>query len=319
MGKLAIMAVMKAIFAASSGLNSDDWVAPLQNALPEVDFYTWVPEGPAIGAEIAVVWQPPADIFQREPGLRAVFNLGAGVDALLRLPGLSKNVAIVRLEDGGMAVQMAEYAIYALTRASRQFDVYQRLQSQEQWQPQPDIRRADWSVGVMGMGVMGKRVAQAIATLGYPVAGWARSGKQVPGIDNYAGRSQFEAFLKRTRVLVNTLPLTPETTGILNRQTLGLLQPGAHLINMARGEHLVEEDLLALLDSGHMHGATLDVFQQEPLPAGHAFWQHPNITVTPHIAGATLLEEAVLQVSEKVRQFLRGESVTGLVLRERGY
>lgn len=313
------MAAMKAIFAASSGLNPDDWIAPLQNALPEVEFYNWAPDGPSVGAEIAIVWQPPVDLFEREPGLQAVFNLGAGVDALLRLPGLRKNVAIVRLEDGGMAVQMAEYAIYALIRASRQFAEYQRLQAQEQWLPQPDIRRADWSVGVMGMGVMGKRVAQAIASLGYPVAGWARSGKQVPGIDNYAGSGHFDAFLKRTRVLVNTLPLTPETTGILNRQTLGLLQPGAHLINMARGEHLVEEDLLALLDNGHMHGATLDVFQQEPLPAGHAFWKHPNITVTPHIAGATLLEEAVSQVSEKIRQFLRGESVTGLVLRERGY
>lgn len=313
------MAAMKAIFAASTGLNPDDWIAPLQNALPGVEFYNWSPDGPSIGAEIAVVWQPHADIFLREPGLRAVFNLGAGVDALLRLPGLREEVAIVRLEDGGMAVQMAEYAIYALIRASRQFDEYQRQQAQGQWQRQPDIRRADWPVGVMGMGVMGTRVAQAIASLGYPVAGWARSGKQVPGLDNYAGRGHFDAFLGRTRVLVNTLPLTPETTGILNRQTLERLLPGAHLVNMARGEHLVEEDLLALLDSGHMHGATLDVFRQEPLPEDHPFWKHPRITVTPHVAGATLLEEAVQQVSQKISQFLRGEAVTGLVLRARGY
>jgi len=299
------------------------WVAPLAAALPEATVLPWQDDGVAVDADVAVVWQPPAQLFTRERKLKAIFNLGAGVDGLLQLPTLPADVPIVRLEDAGMAVQMAEYAAYALVRASRQFDAYEHQQGEGRWQELPETRRADWPVGVLGLGVMGARVAHTLAALDYPVAGWSRSGRGPEGtqarIQTYAGEAGFGAFLARTRVLVNLLPLTPETRNILCRDTLGQLLPGAYLINMGRGEHLVEDDLLALLDDGHMAGATLDVFRTEPLPARHRFWTHPRVTVTPHIAAISLRQNTVAQITEKIRAMQQGQPLTGVVSRERGY
>lgn len=310
---------MNIIFASTMDLDDDAWIKPLQAAIPSARIHGWSANSASVGADIAIAWNPPKDLFQRETGIRAVFNLGAGVDALFRLPGLGDDVSVVRIEDAGMAVQMAEYAVYALVRASRQFDEYERLQKLKRWDPQPDIQRSTWSVGVLGMGVMGTRVAQTIASLDYPVAGWSRSGKELPGVQKFAGPDQLPAFLARTRVLINTLPLTDETRGILRRETLQQLLPGAYLISMGRGAHLVEEDLQPLLDSGHLSGATLDVFREEPLPQQHPFWSDPRITITPHVAAASLREETIEQVSDKINRYLRGEPLTGVVERGRGY
>lgn len=310
---------MNIIFASTLDLDDDAWIKPLQAAIPSARLHGWSDNGVSVGADLAIAWNPPQDLFQREPGIKAVFNLGAGVDALFRLPGLGDGVSVVRIEDAGMAVQMAEYAVYALVRASRQFDEYERLQKLKRWEQQPDIQRGKWTVGVLGMGVMGTRVAQTIASLDYPVAGWSRSGKDLPGVQKFAGADELPAFLARTRVLINTLPLTSETRGILRRETLQQLQPGAYLISMGRGAHLVEEDLQPLLDSGQLLGATLDVFQQEPLPENHPFWSDPRITITPHVAAASLREETIEQVSNKINCYLRGEPLTGVVARDRGY
>ena len=310
---------MKIIFASVLDGDPDEWIVPLQAAVPDAQFYNWVGDGPPVGADLAVVWNPPTDLLLREPGVRAVFNLGAGVDALFRLPGLRDDTPLIRLEDAGMAVQMAEYAVYALLRASRNFDEYQRQQQDGRWRPLPHIQRSAWPVGVLGMGVMGARVAQTLAALDYPVAGWSRSGKDLPSVQKFSGPEQLPAFLARTRVLINTLPLTDETRGILCRDTLQQLLPAAYLVNVGRGEHLVEDDLLALLESGHVHGATLDVFCKEPLPPEHPFWQHPRVTITPHVAAGSLREETIAQVAEKINCFMRGEPVTGVVMRRRGY
>ncbi len=310
---------MKAIFAYADKTESPAWIAPLQAALPEVEFHHWRPDGQTVGAELAVVWRPPADLLHREPGVRAVFNLGAGVDAVLQLEGLRDDIQLFRLEDAGMAVQMAEYAAYALLRAARQFDTYEGLQQAGQWRPQPAIRRKAWTVGVLGMGVMGRRVAQTLAAMDYPVAGWSRSGTDLPGIASFSGREQLPAFLARTRVLINTLPLTDDTRNILCRETLSQLMPDSYLVNIGRGEHLVEEDLLALLETGHLKGATLDVFRSEPLPEGHPFWSHKAVTVTPHVAAASLKEESVAQIAGKIRQLRQGLTPTGLVVRNKGY
>lgn len=310
---------MKVIFAAKDSITPEHWLAPLQQALPDMEIIAWQPDGPAVNADFAVTWNPPVDLFLRETQLKAVFNLGAGVDALFRLPGLPDDVPVIRLEDAGMAVQMAEYVVYALLRASRRFDQYQDIQQQSVWQPLPAIQRELWAVGVMGTGVIGSRIAQAVAALEYPVASWSRSGKAMPGVASFAGATQFPEFLQRTRVLVNALPLTPETAGILCRANMQQLQSPAYVINVGRGGHLIEDDLLALLDSGHLKGATLDVFQQEPLPTAHAFWTHSGITITPHVSGASLREVSIAQVVGKIQGFLRDEPLTGLVQRDRGY
>lgn len=311
--------MINVIFASDHNAEPQDWIAPLQRELPDVRIVNWDDNGPSVDAQLAVVWNPPETLFMRETRLQGVFNLGAGVDALLRLPGLRADLPIVRLEDAGMGVQMAEYVVHALLRASRGFGQYQTLQQQRQWAPLPDIQRAQWPVGVMGTGLMGARVAQTLAALEYPVAGWSRRGKDMPGVQKFASSAELPAFLARTRVLVNTLPLTPETQGILCRDTMQQLLPGAYIINVGRGEHLVEDDLLSMMASGHIKGATLDVFAQEPLPPDHPFWMHPGITVTPHVAAASLRDETISQIAAKIRGFLKGEALTGMVSRDLGY
>ncbi|CAJ49814.1 putative 2-hydroxyacid dehydrogenase, partial [Bordetella avium 197N] len=310
---------VKIIFSSSHDLDPAEWLTPLAKELPGTEVVLWREDQPVQDAEIAVVWNPPAALFERERKLRVAFNLGAGVDALFRLPTLPVDLPIVRLEDAGMAVQMAEYAAHALVRASRQFDQYERLQREGKWVALPELDRSEWPVGVLGMGVMGARVASTLAGMDYPVAGWSRSGKAPQGVEAFGGRETLGDFLAHTRVLINTLPLTDDTRDLLCRDTLSKLLPGAYLINMGRGAHLVEEDLLALLESGQMAGATLDVFRTEPLPAGHPFWTHPQVSITPHIAALSLRRETIAQVASKIRAYLRGETMSGTVSRERGY
>lgn len=310
---------MKIPFASATTPDPQVWIKPLQAALPEHEIVSWDDSGGAHDSELAIVWNPPEFFFERERKLRAVFNLGAGVDAILQRPGLTDRVAIYRLEDAGMAVQMAEYAIWAVVRASRHFDAYIDQQQSRRWDRLPHIQRHEWPVGVLGLGVMGSRVAQALAMLEYPVAGWSRSAKALDGIQTFAGDGQFGEFLSRSRVLINTLPLTPQTRAILCRNTFAQLLPSACIINMGRGEHLVEADLLAMLDEGHIRQATLDAFSQEPLPQSHPFWTHPGITVTPHISAASIRDVSVRQTADKIRAFLAGEAVSGRVTMGRGY
>ena len=226
---------------------------------------------------------------------------------------------LVRLDDAGMSVQMAEYVCHALIRHTREFDAYDADTRAQKWSFRKPLDRVDFPVGVLGLGVLGARVAQAVAQFEFPVLGWSRSAKHMAGVQCFSGAQELKQFLSKTRVLVNLLPLTPETENILNRDTLSQLQSGAYLINVARGRHLVEEDLLALLDSGHVAGATLDVFRTEPLPAGHPFWTHPRITVTPHTSARTLRSESIAQIVAKMQAMERGESVAGVVDLVRGY
>jgi len=292
------------------------WLHDLRAALPEARITLWQPgDAPA---DYAVVWQPPQAFFTEQPALRAAFNLGAGVDALLRLQ-IAPATRLVRLDDAGMAVQMAEYVCHALVRHYRQFAGYEDSQRQRQWQERDIAPRSEMPVGIMGLGVLGQRVAQAVAQFEFPVNGWSRSAKSVPGVRCFSGAQGFHAFLAASRVLVSLLPTTAETRNLINRDTLSRLQPGAYVINIARGAQLVEVDLLALLDSGHVAGAALDVFQSEPLAPEHPFWLHPRITITPHIAGLTVRSEAVAQIAGKLRALERGESVAGMVDRVRGY
>ena len=247
-----------------------------------------------------------------------MFNIGAGVDALLRLR-LPAGCTVVRLDDAGMAVQMAEYVCHALIRHFREFDEYEASAQAGRWSYRKPRERRDFPVGVMGLGVLGERVAQALAQFEFPVNGWSRSPKAIGGIRTFSGQNGFHDFLAASRVLVNLLPLTPDTQNILNRDTLSRLQPGGYLINVARGAHLVEDDLLALLDSGHLAGAQLDVFRTEPLPAGHPFWNHPRIVATPHTSARTLRDESIAQIAGKIVALERGETIAGVVDPAYGY
>lgn len=288
----------------------------MRAALPETPLCIWpdtVPE-----AEVAIVWSPTQDFFDAHKHLRLIFNMGAGVDALMRLQ-LPAQAEVVRIEDGGMAVQMADYVCHALLRHFREFDRYEETAVRHNWIPRPPRSRVDFPVGVMGLGMLGRRVAQAVAGFDFPVLGWSQSPKQIDGVTCLAGPAAFSEFLSRTRVLVNLLPLTPSTRDLLDRPHLSQLRPNAYLINVARGEHVVEADLLDLIESGHVAGATLDVTRQEPLPADHPFWRSPQIVLTPHISAQTVFDEAIKQIVSKVAADRDGVPMTGVVDRRKGY
>ncbi len=294
----------------------DPWIQGLEAELPEAQIEAWQPgAGPA---DYAVVWAPPQQMLDEQPQLRGLFNIGAGVDALLKLK-VPPQTQIVRLDDAGMSVQMAEYVCHALIRQFREFDGYEADAREARWGYRKPRLRSDFPVGIMGLGVLGERVAKAVAHFEFPVNGWSRSPKQIDGIRCFAGAEGFDDFLAASRVLVCLLPLTPDTRGILNRTTLSKLRPGGHVINVARGAHLVEADLIPLLDEGTLAGATLDVFETEPLPPTHAFWRHPKITVTPQASARTLRDESIAQIAAKIRAMARGEPVAGLVDAVRGY
>jgi glyoxylate/hydroxypyruvate reductase A len=294
----------------------EPWLAGLRDALPQVQMALWQP-GAAL-ADVGVVWMPPQQFFDEQPQLKAIFNMGAGVDALLRLR-LPPQAMVVRLDDAGMAVQMAEYVCHAVIRHFRDLDAYAQDIAEGKWTFHKPRQRHEYPVGVMGLGVLGSRVAQALAQFDFPVNGWSRTPKALDGVQSFVGTAQFHDFLASSRVLVNLLPLTPETANILNCNTLGRLQPGGYLINVARGAHLVDEDLLSLIHSGHLAGASLDVFRTEPLPPDHPFWNVPKIILTPHTSARTLRETSIAQIAAKIAAIARGDGVAGLVDVGRGY
>ena len=306
---------MRFLFCAT-GTKAAPWVGGLREALPQATVDEWQPGAPQ--ADYAVVWAPPQQFLDEQPGLKGIFNIGAGVDALLKLR-LPPQAMLVRIDDGGMAVQMAEFVCHAVIRHFRELDGYAQDIQERKWSYRRPRDRADFPVGIMGLGVLGERVARAVRHFEFPVLGWSRSPKALPGVRCFAGPDEFDAFLAATKVLVCLLPLTPETEGIMNARSLSRLMPGGYVINVARGAHLVEADLLALLDSGHLAGAALDVFRTEPLPAGHPFWTHPKITITPHTSARTLRDESVAQIARKILAHRRGEPIAGGVDPIRGY
>jgi glyoxylate/hydroxypyruvate reductase A len=270
-------------------------------------------------ADIAVVWRPPAAFFTEQRQLKLIFGLGAGVDGFLQLPTVPVDVPLVRLEDAGMASVMADYVLAAALRFALHLERYRAQQREQQWHPLSPRVPADVQAGVLGLGAIGAPIAERLVANGFAVRGYARSPRRVEGVACFSEADGLEAFLDGLDLLVSVLPLTPQNRGLLDRGRLARLAPGAHLINVGRGAHVVEADLLALLDSGHLGGATLDVFADEPLPATHPFWRHPAITVTPHISGITPRAPAVAQIAQKIARWQRGEPVSGMVDRARGY
>ena len=296
---------------------ADDWQRAFAEVLSDARLHVWPDAPPAV--DYALVWKPPTAVFERVRVRRAIFNLGAGADALLAMPTLPHDVPIVRLEDAGMAMQMAEYVTLAVLGAYREQHAYAAQQREARWQPRERLSKAAFGVGLLGLGVLGQAVAEALRPFGFPLHGWSRSPHALSGVRTFAGEGELPSLLARSRALVVLLPLTPQTRGILNRETLRLLPRGAHIVNVARGPLIVDDDLVALLDDGHLASATLDVFDAEPLPAAHPFWRHPRVVLTPHVSAATLVDESAAQVAVKLRALERGEAVGGIVDRPRGY
>lgn len=302
--------------------NAAWWVNALEKALPHARVREWK-AGDNHPADYALVWQPPVEMLAGRP-LKAVFALGAGVDSILSKLNahpemLDASIPLFRLEDTGMGLQMQEYAVSQVLHWFRRFDDYQALKNQAIWKPLPEYTREEFGVGIMGAGVLGSKVAESLQAWGFPLRCWSRSRKSWPGVESYAGREELRAFLNQTRVLINLLPNTAQTVGIINSELLDQLPDGAYVLNLARGVHVQEADLLAAFDSGKLKGAMLDVFSQEPLPQESPLWRHPRVAMTPHIAAVTRPAEAIDYIARTITQLEKGEPVTGQVDWARGY
>ncbi len=301
------------------GMKEDPWVKHLRLQEPDLDLRLWPAAGPPEEVDFILCWNPPAGELRKYPNLKCIASLGFGVDHILRDPDLPPGVPITRLVDETMARSMSEYVLAAVLNHTRHLNRFRRDQSGCVWKRRVPLHAPDVRVGIMGLGTLGRDAAAKLRFLEFPVAGWSRTAKQIEGVSCFAGPERFDEFLSQTDVLVCLLPLTPATRGILNRHAFSRLPAGAYLINTARGDHLVEEDLLASLDSGHLSGACLDVFRTEPLPESHPFWRHHLIVVTPHIASLTPPAAVAPQIIENYRRVRAGRAPHNLIDMQKGY
>lgn len=295
------------------------WAAALSRALPAESLATDRDGADPATIDVAIVANPPPGSLQGLPALRLIQSLWAGVDRLLGDTSVPPAVPLARMVDPAMNVAMAETALWAVLALQRDFFAYARQQRDAEWRQRPQRLAADWPVLVLGLGEMGRTTALRLAANGYPVSGWSRRPQPLPGVDALHGDAALARALGRARVVVNLLPLTADTRGFFDAARFAALQPGTHLVNLARGAHLVEADALAALASGQLGELVLDVFSAEPLPHTHAFWRHPRVTVLPHIAAQTDVGSAATVAADNVRRLRAGEPLRHLVDRARGY
>jgi glyoxylate/hydroxypyruvate reductase len=290
---------------------------PLARELPGVTFASW-PDPAAEDAEVAVCWKPEAGALAAMPKLRLIHSIAAGVDNILSDPTVP-DVPLCRIVDPDITSAMTEFVLWGTLYFHRDFD---RVISQARdglWRRYDQRAAKDRRVGILGLGALGTAAAVRLVDLGFAVSAWSRSPKVVAGVRTFSGADALDEFLSETEILVSLLPLTPSTVGLLNAERLSRLPQGAALILCSRGEHLVADDLVALIRSGHLRGAVLDVFEHEPLPAGHPLWREPGVLVTPHMAAIASWEVIAQQVAENVRRLLRGGALLNEVDRARGY
>jgi glyoxylate/hydroxypyruvate reductase A len=309
--------------ARLEGAERADWWRALTDALPDDDWVDAVAEGTDSArwreAEVAVVANPLPGRLARCANLRLVQSLWAGVDRLLADATIPVDVPLARMVDPAMNEAMAQTAAWAVLSLHRHAFDYAAQQRQTQWRALPQKRADEVSVLVLGLGQMGRTTARRLAALGYAVSGWSARPQAVEGVAAHAGWAALAAALGAADIVVNLLPLTADTRGLFDRVRLEQMRPGAALVNLARGAHVVEKDLLAALNSGRLEHAVLDVFDTEPLPSTHVFWFHPRVTVWPHAAAQTDLRSAAAVVAANVEAVRRGESPAHLVDRTRGY
>ena len=297
---------------------ADDWLGELGARLPDLDVRVWPELGDPADIDMALVWKPPHGLLASLPNLKLIVSLGAGVESLLLDPTLP-DVPLVRMVSEGLTVDMAGYVALQVLRWHRQLDEYREQQRAAVWHQIGHKPAAEVRVGFLGLGELGTASAKTLLSMDYRVLGWSRTPKAIEGVESFAGTDGLAAMLPQCDLLVCLLPLTEGTRGILNRDLFAALPRGAVVINAARGAHLVEADLLEALESGHLRGASLDVFVEEPLPADHPFWRHPKVHVTPHMAAVTHASRSAEVVAEAVRAFREGRPLPNLVDRKQGY
>jgi glyoxylate/hydroxypyruvate reductase A len=308
-----------AVLFYSAIMSAEPWRDALLARQPTLDFRIYPEFGAVDEIDCLLAWRPPPGTFARLNRLRLIYCTGAGVDQLFADPELPPDLPIARLVDPAQSDEMAAYVMAVVLARHRQLAVMADQQRAGLWRF-PDYRYVtDLRIGVMGLGALGATVAQRLALCGFPVAGWSRRPKQLAGIAGFAGADQLGAFLARTDMLICLLPLTRETDGILDAALFRQLPPGAYLVNAARGQHVVDADLIAALDAGQLSGATLDVFRTEPLPAEHPFWRHRKVAITPHVASLARPDSVADQILENLRRLRTGAPLLHQVDRQAGY
>jgi glyoxylate/hydroxypyruvate reductase len=308
-----------ALLFRSSPQSAARWRPHLARLLPQLEVRVHPDLGDKRDIRYALVWQPEPGLLASLPNLALILSLGAGVDHILKDPSLPLHVPIVRLVDPYMTDMMTEHVALQVLRLHRHDLDYMAQQRGQTWHEHAQKNAAERRVGIMGLGALGMAAAQKLAGLGFALSGWSRRPRAGLGFETYAGPEGLPPFLAGAEILVCLLPLTAETEGILDSRAFAQMPRGAFLVNVGRGAHLVEEDLIAALDEGRLAGASLDVFREEPLPPAHPFWRHPRIIVTPHIAAATHPPTAGPIFAEAIRRFEAGEPVANLVAPALGY
>lgn len=307
-----------AILVLSNPLPSAPFAEALRRAAPDIPVWTEADAPPPDQVEAILAWRMKPGILPRYPNLRVLCSTGAGVDKLL-VDDLPAHVPLTRVVDPSQGVEIAQYVVAQALGFTRDLALYARQQADAVWRRHPVRLASQCRVGVMGLGAVGQAIARAFLPLGYPVAGWSRSPRQLPGVQCHAGPDGLAAFLSHADILVCALPLTEETRGLLNRRTLARLPAGAFVVNVGRGEQLVEADLRALLDEGHLAGAALDVFEREPPPPDNWVWSHPAVRATPHIAAQASFDVVAAQCVDALRT-VRADGLPALAVdRSVGY
>lgn len=307
-----------ALLYKADPVRGEHWRRLFAEHAPDIEWRAWPDIGDPRDIQYLAAWQAPDELETLLPNLQVLFALSAGVDQL-DLGRLPTTLPVVRLLDPGISQGMCEYASFAVLSLHRDMLRYRQQQAERCWQAHRLVPAHQRRVGVMGLGLQARQILATLKTFGFALSGWARSEHRLDGVACFAGDEQLPAFLGQCDIVLCVLPLTEQTRGILDRQLFQQLPKGAALVNMGRGGHLVEEDLLEALVEGQLSAAVLDVLEQEPAPAEHPFWQHPQILLTPHIAAMTQPESAFGVLLENIRRHQRGESMLGLVDRERSY
>lgn len=297
---------------------NDNWQALFADTLPSVTWHHWPHIENKDAIELMIVWKLPRDYQQDYPNLKVIFSVGAGVDQL-DLASVPEHIQVVRMLDPGIAQGMSEFIAMHVLNIHRDTFSYINANKTATWQQIPTIPSSQRRVGIFGLGHLGQAAAQTLLNLGFSVNGWSRSPKQVTQVNCFSGDEELPAFLSQTDILVCLVPLTPETRGILNAETLSLLPKGASVINVGRGEQLIPEDVITLLNAEHLAYAVLDVFAIEPLPDTHPLWQHPQVLVTPHVAAITQDNSAGQVLADNVRRYISQQPMVGTVDKALGY
>lgn len=307
------------LIATNDAEDASTWRQLIERDVPGVECRIHPQIGDPASVDVVLAWKAPRGVFANLPNVKLIGSLGMGVDHLLDDPSLPSSVPITRLVDLNMIEQVSEYALYGVLHFHRHFHTYEQYQRERRWQELPLPHTSKRRVGVMGIGAIGSLCARRIAALGFPVIGWSRTARSIDGVTCLSGVSRLKEFLGISDILVVVLPLTADTNGILNRDTIAYLPRGGFIVNLARGALINEPSLVAALDCGQVGGVLLDVTQTEPLPPNNSLWTHPKVKLTPHIAGLTNPKTAVATVVENIRRLRKGMPLDCVVERARGY